>query len=117
MKILVVEDEPAIRDILVGLLRDEGYAVISADGGKQGLELCRAERPDLVLLDIMLPDMDGREVCRQIQASRETGDTRVILLSAAIRPSLSECDLSGFVPKPFEVEQLLTTVAETLHRP
>ncbi len=116
MKILVVDDEPAIRDVLVALLEDAGYAVISASGGKQGLELALAERPDLVLLDIMLPDMDGREVCRQIRAADGTAETQVILLSAAIRPSLAECDLSGFVAKPFEVDQLLDTVAEILGR-
>ncbi|MDP9469617.1 MAG: response regulator [Chloroflexota bacterium] len=59
--VLVVDDEPVIRDLVADVLRDEGYAVVTAADGREGLDLLARERPDLVLMDVMMPGLDGRE--------------------------------------------------------
>lgn len=69
-KIVVVEDEPAIADAVAARLRADGHQVLVASDGLEGVALCRQERPDLVVLDLMLPGLDGYEVCRQVQAER-----------------------------------------------
>jgi CheY-like chemotaxis protein len=111
-KILIVDDEPAIRELLAAVLRDEGYSVIAVGTGTQALELLPRERPDLLMLDLMMPDIDGREVHRRMRELPELDDTRVILVSAAIQPDLSHVQGTLFVSKPFEVDALL----ETVHR-
>ncbi len=78
-KILVVDDEPNIREIVGLYLRGEGYEVLSAADGEEGLELYRRGRPDLVVLDLIMPKLDGLEVCRQTQAERRVP---VIMLTA-----------------------------------
>ena len=77
-KILVVEDEKAIADILVFNLQREGYDTLAAYDGAEGLRCALSESPDLILLDVMLPEMDGFEVCRRV---REQSDVPVIMLT------------------------------------
>ena len=77
--ILIIEDEPAMVMGLVDALSFEGYRAVAASNGKQGVELARAERPDLVLLDLMLPGISGTEVCRSI---RQRSSVPVIMLTA-----------------------------------
>ena len=76
-KILVVEDEKAISDILVFNLQREGYDTLAAYDGAEGLRCALEEAPDLILLDVMLPEMDGFEVCRRVRAEK---DTPIIML-------------------------------------
>jgi CheY-like chemotaxis protein len=109
-KIMVVDDEPAIRELLAAVLRDEGYIVVAVGTGTQALELLPRERPDLVLLDIMMPDIDGREVYRRMRQLPELDDTRVILASAAVQLKLPDAQGTLFLPKPFEVDALLEIV-------
>ena len=78
-KILVVEDEKAISDILVFNLQREGYDTLAAYDGAEGLRCALEEAPDLILLDVMLPEMDGFEVCRRVRAEK---DTPIIMLTA-----------------------------------
>jgi CheY-like chemotaxis protein len=113
-KILVVDDEPAIRELLAAVLRDEGYSVIAVGTGTQALEVLLRERPDLVVLDIMMPDIDGREVHRRMRELRELDATRVILVSAAVQPDLANAQGTLFLSKPFEVDALLETVHAVL---
>ena len=115
-KIMIVDDEPAIRELLVAVLQDEGYAVVAAPNGQQALELLPRERPDLVLLDIMMPDLDGREVRRRMQELPGLQDTQVIMSSAAIRPDLADSQIAAFVPKPFDIDQLLAVLDRVLGR-
>ncbi|MBT3289762.1 MAG: response regulator, partial [Victivallales bacterium] len=82
--ILIVDDTPENLDILVGILKN-GYRLKVATGGREALELAAAMPPDLVLLDIMMPEMDGFEVCRRLKAKRGTGDVPVIFVSALDR--------------------------------
>src|SRR5258706_4459655 len=81
--ILLVDDDPAILLLFSEILRAEGYKVLQAGSGRQGLQVASGERPDLVLLDVMLPDLSGLEVCRQIKKDPVLSDTFVVLFSGA----------------------------------
>ncbi len=113
-KVLVVDDEPAVRDLMIAVLEDEGYTVIAADSGRQALDLLTEERPDLVLLDIMMPGMDGREVYRRLRQLPGLEVTPVILVSAAAQPGAIDPRTTAFLPKPFELEEFLTTIDRIL---
>jgi len=110
---MVVDDESAIREVIVTLLVDEGYRVVAAENGPQALELLPRERPDLVLLDIMMPLMDGREVVRRLRQMPGLEATQVVLMSAAVVPA-PEDRVAAFLPKPFDLERLLDTVGRLL---
>ena len=111
--ILVVDDEPGIREVIVMLLQDEGYRVLQAENGARALELLRAEQPDLLVLDIMMPVLDGFEVLRRLREMPDFEATHVILMSAAVRPT-PDYQVAAFLPKPFELDQLLQTIHELL---
>jgi CheY-like chemotaxis protein len=113
-KILVVDDEPAIRELIVAVLEDEGYDAISAGSGSRALELMPAERPDLVLMDIMMPEMDGREALRRMRDRPDLATIPVVMMSAAFTPNRIGQHVSGFLPKPFDLDHLLATVAQIL---
>ena len=115
-KILVVDDEPAIRELIVAVLEDEGYAAIAAGSGPRALELLPHERPDLVLMDIMMPEMDGREALRRMREHPEWGRIPVVMMSAAFAPDRIGQRVSAFLPKPFDLDHLLATVAGILDR-
>jgi two-component system KDP operon response regulator KdpE len=116
-KVLVVDDDKTLIQFLVDYLSDEGFEVISADRGTKALRLFFDERPDIVVLDVMMPGMDGWEVCARL---RELADTPVILLTA----KTSEADkLRGFrlgvddyVTKPFSLAELTARVRAVLGR-
>ena len=112
--ILVVDDEPLIRDVVVDLLRDAGFAVVTADDGRAALEMVQHEAPSLVLMDVMMPRMDG---CAAFQAMREHahGDgLPVILMSAMAEPADLDPEITAFLRKPFDLDQLLALVARLL---
>ncbi len=116
-KILIVDDEPRIVRLVTQVLKAIGYQVCAADRGEQALEMISLEAPALVLLDIMLPNMDGFEVCRRI---REFSDVPVIMLTARA----SDADmLRGFdvgaddyLTKPFNAQELVARVRAVLRR-
>jgi DNA-binding response OmpR family regulator len=116
--ILVVEDDPAILLGLEDLLAGEGYAVSSARDGWQALELYRREKPDLVLLDIMLPEISGYEVCRRIR--KEDAETPILMLTAkgqeADKVAGLELGADDYIVKPFGVSELLARIRATLRR-
>ena len=80
--IFVVEDEPDLRGIMLYNLRREGYRVQGFESGSEGLEAIRANQPNLVILDLMLPDMDGLTVCQQVRAETAIKTTPIIIVSA-----------------------------------
>ncbi len=109
-KVLVADDEPAITELVAFALEMEGFLVIQAPDGPEALRLVKEEHPDLAMVDVMMPGLDGREVCRRIKEDPETADIPVLLFSAAPNPDLSRARADGFMPKPFDVNNLVDTV-------
>jgi DNA-binding response OmpR family regulator len=115
--ILVVDDEPTLRETLVEALQVEGFRVVSAGSGREALELFRAERPDLVLLDLMLPEMSGIEVCRIIR--RESGVPIVMLTakdSEIDKVVGLELGADDYVTKPFSLRELSARIRALFRR-
>lgn len=116
--VLVVEDEANIVDILTFNLEREGYRVLSAYDGQAGLELAQKERPDLILLDLMLPKLNGFQVCR---ALRDSGDTVPILMLTAREEESDkvkglELGADDYITKPFSIRELMARVKSNIRR-
>jgi CheY-like chemotaxis protein len=111
-RVLVVEDESIIASLTVEMLTDEGYEVRSAGDGCSALGLLQAWTPCLILLDIMMPVMDGRAFLREVWQLEELADTRVVLVSGAGGPMLSGVSMrvADVLRKPFNFDRLLDTV-------
>ena len=116
--ILVVDDDPVIQKLLSVNFEMEGYRVITASDGVEGLERIRDDAPDLVLLDVMMPRMDGLAVARQLKADPATKQIPVLLLSAKAQSSDIHGGLDAgaddYVTKPFDPLELLDKVAALL---
>src|ERR687893_1804469 len=115
--ILVVDDEPTLRETLVDALEGEGFRVVAAADGREALTAFRSERPDLVLLDLMLPELSGIEVCRIIRA--ESGVPIVMLTakdSELDKVVGLELGADDYVTKPFSLRELLARVRVLLRR-
>jgi DNA-binding response OmpR family regulator len=119
-RILVVDDEIYIVHILEFTLTMEGYDVITAADGEEALRKIRDDRPDLVVLDIMMPKMDGYEVCRRLRQDEDAQTLPVILLSAKGRPIDRETGLEvgadDYIVKPFSPRRLLEKIRDLLQR-
>ncbi len=117
MRILVVDDDPPSVKMTAFLLREEGYEVITADNGRRALEILQSEAPDLVIMDVMMPHIDGLEVTRRI---RQTMDVPIIILSAkgetADKVSGLEVGADDYLAKPFEPSELIARVKAVLRR-
>jgi len=116
-KVLVVDDEPDLLKLLEFLLRHEGYEVVSARDGMGALEAAQRERPDLILLDVVLPDMDGREVCRRLRNSPATAGTPIWMVSARTQNADIEQSLQAgadkHVAKPFKPRDITASIRKT----
>lgn len=116
-RILIIEDEKPIADAVAYSLKREGYAVSVARDGESGLSLARTEKPDLIILDLMLPGMDGLAVCRLV---RREAKTPVIMLTAKAEETDKvvglELGADDYVTKPFSVRELLARVKAVLRR-
>ena len=119
-RILVIEDETDIQQVLDYNLRQKGHKVFIAGSGEEGLRLAREKKPDLVLLDLMLPDMPGTDICKQIKADPTMKGTQVVMLTAKgeeiDRVLGFELGADDYVVKPFSVRELLLRVAAILRR-
>ncbi len=118
--ILVVDDEKEIRDLLAHYLRREGFAPILADDGETGLAKIRREKPDLVLLDILLPNADGLEVLRSVRSTPEIANTPVVMLTAkgdeTDRVVGLELGADDYIPKPFSPREVVARIKAILRR-
>ena len=116
-RILVVDDEPQIVRVLRGYLEQAGFAVFSAHDGAEALRVARQERPDLVILDLMLPGMDGLDVARSL---RKEGDIPIIMLTARVdetdRVVGLELGADDYVTKPFSLREVIARVRAVLRR-
>lgn len=119
--ILIIEDEPSLVEVLTYNLSKEGFEVIAAINGHEGLQRAQATLPDLVILDLMLPHIDGLEVCRRLRSSPKTQGIRILMLTAK---SEEVDEIVGFsmgaddyVNKPFKLKPLIHRVKALLRRP
>jgi CheY-like chemotaxis protein len=109
--VLIVDDESTVVDVLCTILEDEGYRVLVAENGRAGMEVLAKERPDMVLCDMMMPVVDGAQMCRTMKADPRYADIPFVLMSAAQRPSQnSGCAYTAYMPKPFDYLSLLELV-------
>jgi DNA-binding response OmpR family regulator len=117
-RILVVDDEPSILLSLEFLMEQEGYDVYSATDGDEALQALREKKPDLILLDVMIPKRDGFEVCQTIRANPEWKEVRIIILTAKGREVDQEKGLAlgadDYITKPFATQELVKKVRVVL---
>ena len=116
-KILIVEDEANIRELLRLYLEREGYTVLEAENGVEGIKKWKSDKPDMLLLDVMMPVMDGWEVCREIRAE---SDVPIIMLTAkgetADRVSGLEMGADDYIVKPLEIPEVIARVRAVFRR-
>jgi DNA-binding response OmpR family regulator len=117
-RILVVDDEAPIREYEASLLSEFGHEVLTAGEGYAALKLAREKQPDLVLLDVMMPEISGIEVCRELRADPQTREIRILVVSGVdARQTLEECLEAGaddFVTKPIDRLELMVRVRSML---
>jgi len=117
-RILVVDDEVQLVEMVKIRLEANGYEVLSAYDGQEGLEKIRKEKPDLIVLDLMLPKLDGYKVCRMIKFDEKYKNIPIILFSARAQDSDKEMGVqvgaNGYITKPFEPKVLLSKIKELL---
>jgi two-component system phosphate regulon response regulator PhoB len=113
-KIVLIEDDADLYSLIQYNLEKEGFAVAGSQTGRGALDLCRRERPDLIILDIMLPDADGLEICKAIRANTELASTPVIFLTARASETDRivglEIGANDYIVKPFFVRELIARV-------
>lgn len=120
-KVLIADDEQHIRTLIeqtIEELEDDGVEILLANNGAEALSLSRAERPDLILLDVMMPEMNGYEVCQHLRQEKELAATFVILLTAKgqeyDRRRGEEVGANLYITKPFNPDHLLETVRNAI---
>lgn len=117
-KVLIVDDEPNIVISVEFLMRREGFEVLVARDGEEGLARIQAARPDLVVLDVMMPKLDGFEVCKAVRADPTLAKVRILMLTAKGRAAEISKGLAlgadAYIPKPFATRELVAKVKELL---
>lgn len=106
LTILVVDDEEPLRQLLAGIFADRGYRALQARNGRQALAVLQTEHADLVLSDMMMPQLTGADLCRHLKASPQTRTIPVILMSAAGREAADGAGADAFLDKPFQLEEV-----------
>ena len=118
--ILVADDEASMRKVLSLRLGSCGYKIILVADGCEAVQLAKERRPDLVLLDVMMPRLDGFETCRTLKAAQETRDIPVLLITAKDSESLSAdvraSGADGYVRKPYDYQELLDSIRDVLEK-
>jgi CheY-like chemotaxis protein len=116
-RVLVVEDDVGTAEAIRAILQDEGYAVEVATDGRQALERVGETRPDVVLMDLMMPVMDGWQACQALQAQEQTRRIPVIVMTVS-QQYLPDIGVphAGVLAKPFELEEILVAVADAVKR-
>lgn len=119
-RILSIEDETDIQELIRYNLQREGYEVYGSDNGEVGLQLAKTESPSLILLDLMLPGIDGLEICRRLKNDSKTGNIPVIMLTAKSEESDVitglEVGADDYLPKPFSPKVLIARIRSVLRR-
>ncbi len=120
-KILITDDEPGMRILIeqtLEPLEDKGVVLLHASNGKQALEIIKAEKPDFVLLDVMMPGMDGFEVCNTVKNILEMKDTYILMLTAKgqefDKQRGKDVGVDYYITKPFDLDDLLEKIVNVL---
>lgn len=118
-KIVYIEDEPEMIDLVKLILTRKGYQVIGAVGGQEGLDMIREHSPDLVLLDLMMPDIEGWDVYQQLRADAETQNIPVIVVTAKAQDidkvlGLHIAKVDDYISKPFSPQLLVDSIEKVL---
>ncbi len=118
-RILCIEDEPETTNLVQLILNREGYEVLGADGGEEGLRMVKEEKPDLILLDLMMPGMDGWQVYQHLKDDEETENIPVIVVTAKVQSidkvlGLQVAKVDDYITKPFRPEELSERVKYVL---
>lgn len=121
-RIMVVDDEMDIRFVIRKMLEKEGYEVIEADSGEQAMELLKDTVPDMILLDVMMPGLNGWETCEQIKSSEDLRQIPVVMLTAKTTEedkvkALEKCGAQWHISKPLERSKFIETVKWLLESP
>lgn len=109
-KVVLIEDDPDIRELIEFILTEENYEVTSFDCTRDFRKGMREQRPDLILLDIMLPDGNGIDLCGELKADENTRSIPVVLMSANYDQIPGNCAAEGFIAKPFDINDLVSRV-------
>ena len=112
-KILVVDDEPIILKVVTFRLQKMGYDIVTAIDGLEAVEVTKKEKPDLIILDVVLPGMNGLEVCKTIKKDDKLKNTPIILLTASLEnleEKAKECNADDYSLKPFDPEVLMEKI-------
>jgi CheY-like chemotaxis protein len=120
-RILCIEDQPQMIELIQLILESKGYEVVGAEGGQEGLEKMRAEKPDLILLDLMMPEMDGGDVYHRMKQEAELRDIPVVIVTAKAAPIdkvlwINVAKVDDYVTKPFGPSELVESVEQALAR-
>jgi len=120
-KIVCVEDEPEMIDLMQLILNRKGFEVIGAHGGIEGLETIRSVKPDLVLLDLMMPEVDGWQVYQQLKADEDIANIPVIVVTAKAQNidkvlGLHIAKVDDYISKPFSLQELVDRVEKVLNK-
>ncbi|MDP9383513.1 MAG: response regulator [Chloroflexota bacterium] len=102
-RVLIVDDEAEIVELVSMVLEDDNISLFAAYDGEEALHIVHAERPHLVLSDIMMPRLDGRELCKRIRSDPATSNTIIILMSAVHRLDAADCGADELIRKPFDI--------------
>jgi len=114
-KIMIVDDEEGIVELVTAILEEEGYEVITAMDGKECLEKLKKVKPDLILLDMMMPGMSGREVCEKIRKNPKTKNLKIVFLTVARfsetgKGVLKKLNVLDYITKPFDNKDLVRRI-------
>jgi DNA-binding response OmpR family regulator len=118
-RVVYIEDEPEMIDLVRLILNRKGFEVVGANGGREGVEAVQRELPDLVLLDLMMPDMDGWDVYRQIKAEEAISHIPVIVITAKAQNidkvlGLHIVKVDDYIAKPFSPQELIDSIEKVL---
>jgi len=117
--IVYIEDDPEMIDLVSLIVTKRGFKVIGAEGGRQGLDIVKSEKPTLILLDLMMPDIDGWDVYQQLKSDEETRDIPVIIITAKAQSidrvlGLHIAKVDDYISKPFRPQDLLDSIEHVL---
>lgn len=121
LKILYIEDDQEMIELIEMILNHKGFQIYGAQGGRKGLELVDQLKPDIILLDLMMPDLDGWDVYQQLKSNQDTKNIPVIVITAKAQPidrvfSLQIAKVTDYIAKPFRPHELLSSIDRVLDR-